>query len=156
MTRNWGLPPKDGETTFRHAKNKKPVLTLLISAVFGVIGASVAAMSFAGARTALANLFHGGTLIVAIVSAGFGCWAYVWLARPRFAAHFSSEGDPFSSLIRFYARTAVFLLVLLFIGQSIDLIAPNMFSVFLLCISGGAGAAAAFQTVLAFVPHYEN
>ena len=29
-------------------------------------------------------------------------------------------------------------------------------SVLLLCVSGGAGAAAAFQTVLAFVPYYEE
>jgi len=128
---------------------------LLVSAVFGVIGASVAAMSFAGARSAIANLFHGGTLVGAIIAAGFGCWIYVWLARPRFAAHFSGQGDPFSSLIRFYARAAILLMTLLLIGHSIDVIAPEMFSVLLLCISGGAGAAAAFQTVLAFVPHYE-
>lgn len=155
MTRNWGLPSKDGNAAFQRAKDRKPLLTLLITAAFGVIGASVAAMSFASARTELANLFHGGTLIGAIVAAGFGCWAYVWLARPRFAAHFSGDGDPFSSLIRFYARTAVFLVALLFVGKSIGLIAPDVFAVWLLCISGGAGAAAAFQTVLAFVPHYE-
>ncbi len=156
MTRNWGLPPKEGNETFRQAKDKKPLLTLLVSAVFGVIGASVAALSFAAARTEIANLFHGATLVGAIVAAGFGCWLYVWLARPRFAAHFSGEGDPFSSLVRFYARAAILLMVVLFAGHSIGLIAPNMFSVLLLCVSGGAGAAAAFQTVLAFVPHYEN
>ena len=156
MTRNWGLPTKGERTAFRDAKDNKPLLTLLISAVFGVIGAAVAVMSFAEARVVIANLFHGGTLIVAIVAAGFGCWAYIWLARPRFAAHFSGQGDPFSNLIRFYARAAVLLFVLLFVGQSIDLIAPNMLSVLLLCISGGAGAAAAFQTVLAFVPYYEE
>ena len=156
MTRNWGLPPKDGNETFQQAKDKKPLLTLLVSAIFGVIGASVAALSFAAARTAITNLFHGATLVGAIVAAGFGCWLYVWLARPRFAAHFSGQGDPFSSLVRFYARAAIVLMVVLFAGHSIGLIAPNMFSVLLLCVSGGAGAAAAFQTVLAFVPHYEK
>ncbi|MHA7871737.1 MAG: hypothetical protein ACX939_05240 [Hyphococcus sp.] len=156
MTRNWGLPPKDKQSAFRRAKDGKPVLTLLVSAVFGVIGAAVAATSFAEARAAIANLFHGGTLIASIVAAGFGCWAYIWLARPRFAAHFSGDADPFSSLIRFYARAAVFLVGLLLVGQGIDAIAPNILSVTLLCISGGAGAAAAFQTVLAFVPRYET
>jgi len=156
MTRNWGLPSKDGNAAFQSAKDRKPLLTLLITAAFGIIGASVAAMSFAAARSELANLFHGGTLIGAIVAAGFGCWAYVWLARPRFAAHFSGDGDAFSSLIRFYVRTAVFLIALLVVGKSIGLIAPDVFAVWLLCISGGAGAAAAFQTVLAFVPHYET
>ncbi len=156
MTRNWGLPPKEGNETFRQAKDKKPLLTLLVTAVFGVIGASVAALSFAPARSEITNLFHGATLVGAIVAAGFGCWLCVWLARPRFAAHFSGKGDPFSSLVRFYARAAILLMVVLFAGHSIGLIAPNMFSVLLLCVSGGAGAAAAFQTVLAFVPHYEN
>lgn len=156
MTRNWGLPPKDDNETFRQAKDKKPMLTLLVSAVFGVIGASVAALSFASARTGITDLFHGATLIGAIIAAGFGCWLYVWIARPRFAAHFSGKGDPFSSLVRFYARAAILLMTVLFIGHGIGLIASNMLSVLLLCVSGGAGAAAAFQTVLAFVPHYEN
>ena len=154
--RNWGLPTKDERTAFRDAKDKKPLLTLFVSAVFGVIGAAVAVMSFAEARDALANLFHGGSLVGAVVAAGFGCWAYIWLARPRFAAHFTGHGDPFSSLIRFYARAAFLLVLFLIIGESIDVIAPDMISVLLLCISGGAGAAAAFQTVLAFVPHYEE
>jgi hypothetical protein len=156
MARNWGLPTKDERTAFHDAKEKKPLLTLFVSAVFGVIGAAVAVMSFAAARAVLADLFHGGSLILAVAAAGFGCWAYIWLARPRFAAHFSGQGDPFSSLIRFYARAAIVLVVLLIAGQSIGLFAPIMISVLLLCVSGGAGAAAAFQTVLAFVPRYED
>ncbi len=156
MSRNWGLPTKDERTAFHDSKEMKPLLTLLVSAVFGVIGAAVAVMSFAGARTALTGLFHGGTLVGAVVAAGFGCWGYVWLARPRFAAHFSGQGDPFSSLIRFYARAAIVLVGLLLIGQSIGGFAPRMITVMLLCVSGGAGAAAGFQTVLAFVPKYES
>ncbi len=156
MSRNWGLPTKDEHTVFRDAKERKPMLTLFISAVFGIIGAAVAVMSFGSASAVLSNLFHGGTLVGAVMAAGFGCWGYIWLARARFAAHFSGQGDPFSSLIRFYARAAIILLVLLFAGQALEMIAPRIMSVLLLCISGGAGAAAAFQTVIAFVPRYET
>jgi len=155
MTRNWGLPAKNEHTTFFDAKTAKPLLTLLVSAVFGVIGASVAAMSFAEARDLLSDLFHGGSLVAAVIAAGFGCWSYIWLARPRFAAQFSGQGDAFSSLLRFYVRAAIVLFVVLIAGQNAGVIAPNIVSVLLLCACGGAGAAAAFQTVLAFVPYYE-
>lgn len=156
MTRNWGLPAKDERAALRDAKRSKPLLTLAVSAVFGVIAASIAVISFAQAREEIVNLFHGASLIAAVVAAGFGCWSYVWLARPRFAAQFSGEGDAFSSLLRFYIRAAVILFIVLIVGQNVGLIAPNTVSVLLLCISGGAGAAAAFQTVLAFVPYYER
>lgn len=155
MTRNWGLPAKNQHSAFIDAKSAKPGMTLLISAVFGVIGASVAVISFAEARASLTGLFHGASLVAAVFAAGFGCWAYIWLARPRFAAQFSGKGDAFSSLLRFYVRAALGLVILLIIGQAIGVIAPNLVSVLTLCISGGAGAAAAFQTVLAFVPYYE-
>lgn len=156
MTRNWGLPAKDERAAFRNAKEAKPLMTLAISAVFGVIGAAVAALSFAEARDLTASLFHGGSLIAAVVAAGFGCWAYIWLARPRFAAQFTGKGDAFSSLLRFYVRAAIILLALLIIGEVAGLFAPKIVSIALLCVSGGAGAAAAFQTVLAFVPYYEE
>ena len=155
MTRNWGLPARDAQRAVRDAKTTKPLLTLFISAVFGIIGAAVAAMSFGEARDVIANLFHGGSLIAAIVAAGFGCWSYVWLARPRFAAQFSGAGDGFSSLLRFYARAALALTALLALGIASIGVAPAVVTVLALCASGGAGAAAAFQTVLAFVPHYE-
>ncbi len=155
MTRNWGLPAKEQQAAVRDAKTAKPLMTLFVSAVFGIIGASVAAISFAEAREVIANLFHGGNLVTAVVAAGFGCWAYIWLARPRFAAQFSGKGDAFSSLLRFYVRAAIVLFIVLITGMNIGLIAPNFISVLLLCVSGGAGAAAAFQTVLAFVPYYE-
>lgn len=155
MTRNWGLPAKEQQVALRDAKTAKPMMTLFVSAVFGIIGASIAAISFAEARDLIANLFHGLNLITAVIAAGFGCWAYIWLARPRFAAQFSGKGDAFSSLLRFYVRAALALFVVLIAGMNAELIAPNFVSVFLLCISGGAGAAAAFQTVLAFVPYYE-
>lgn len=155
MTRNWGLPARDAQRAVRDAKTAKPLLTLFISAIFGIIGVAVAAMSFAEARDVIANLFHGGSLIAAITAAGFGCWSYVWLARPRFAAQFSGVQDGFSSLLRFYARAALALSVLLVLGIASIGIAPAVVTVLALCASGGAGAAAAFQTVLAFVPHYE-
>lgn len=155
MTRNWGLPAKDDHTAFRDAKTAKPLMTLAVSAVFGIIGASVAAISFAEASDLISRLFHGGTLVAAIVAAGFGCWSYIWLARPRFAAQFSGQGDAFSILLRFYARAAFGLFVVLLAGRYAGMIAPDIVSVLLLCACGGAGAAAAFQTVLAFVPYYE-
>lgn len=156
MTRNWGLPAKDERIAFRDAKEAKPVMTLGVSAVFGVIGAGVAALSFAEAQEATATLFRGASLIAAVVAAGFGCWSYIWLARPRFAAQFSGQGDAFSILLRFYVRAALVLLALLIVGEAAGLFAPRIVSVALLCVSGGAGAAAAFQTVLAFVPYYER
>ena len=156
MSRNWGLPNKETRRALRDAKVAKPLLTLFTSAVFGVFGAAIAAISFAEARNALAGLFHGQSLVAAIVAAGFGCWLYIWLARPRFAAQFSGKGDVYSSLIRFYATAAAALLALLVVGQGVGFIAPKIATVILLCMSGGAAAAAAFQTVLAFVPYYED
>ena len=154
MARNWGIPTKGG-VGFRDAKIAKPILTLVVSAIYGAIGAAIAAISFAEARSVLVGLFHGASLIAAILAAGFGCWGYIWLTRPRFASLFSGKGDPFSSLIRFYARAAICLFVLLILSEAAGLLPTNLISVLLLCISGGAGAAAAFQTVLAFVPYYE-
>jgi len=155
MKRNWGLSAKDGQSAIRDAKISKPVLTLIMSAVFGVIAASVAAISFSVAADRIANLFHGLSLIAAVLSAGFGCWSYIWLARPRFAAQFTGKGDAFSILLRFYAKAALALCVILMLGYQAGLLASNHISVLLLCLSGGAGAAAAFQTVLTFVPYYE-
>ena len=156
MSRNWGLPNKNGANAFRDAKVSKPMLTLFTSAVFGIIGASVSVISFAEARDALSGLFHGGSLIAAVLAAGFGCWLYVWLARPRFAAQFAGKADPFSSLLRFYMRAAAALAALLIAGLAAGLLPLKIISVAMLCFSGGAGAAAAFQTVLSFVPYYED
>lgn len=154
--RNWGLPSKGEKLAFRDAKTAKPGMTLFVSAVFGVLGAAIAVISFAEARDAIAGLFHGGSLIATIIAAGFGCWVYIWIARPRFAAQFSSKGDAFSKLLRFYGRAAIALG--LTVGGALLLagIEPKIISVLLLCAAGGAGAAAAFQTVLAFVPYYEE
>jgi hypothetical protein len=156
MSRNWGLPSKGEQLALRDARTTKPAMTLFVSAVFGIIGASVAAVSFADARDALAGLFHGPSLITAIVAAGFGCWMYVWLARPRFAAQFSGKGDAFSKLVRFYAKAALGLGLALLFAKLAGVFDLKLISVRLLCISGGAGIAAAFQTVLAFVPYYEE
>ena len=156
MTRNWGLPNKPDGAGFSRARAEHPLATLGLSAIYGVIGAAVAAISFNDARDLIANLFHGPSLIAAVVAAGFGCWAYVWLARPRFAAHFTGKGDAFSDLLRFYFLGACLLGMLIAASKAAELVAGDILSVLLLCISGGAGAAAAFQTVLAFVPNYRD
>ena len=156
MSRNWGLPNKNGATAFRDAKDSKPMLTLFASAVFGIIGASVSAISFAEARDTLSGLFHGGSLIATMLAGGVGCWLYIWLARPRFAAQFAGKTDAFSSLLRFYLRAAAALAALLIAGLAAGVLPQKIISVAVLCLSGGAGAAAAFQTVLAFVPYYED
>jgi len=95
MPRNWGLPAKDQHAAFINAKTAKPLLTLVVSAIFGVIGASVAAVSFTEARALAPDLFHGASLIAAVIAAGFGCWSYIWLARPRFAAQILRPGRCF-------------------------------------------------------------
>ena len=157
MSRNWGLPNKDDARAFQDAKTAKPLLTLFVSAVFGVFGAAVAVMSFGAARDALAGLFHGASLVAAILAAGFGCWFYIWLARPRFAANFAGKADAFSGLIRFYARAAAALGVLLAAGLlAAGLMSFKLAGAAVLCLSGGAAAAATFQTVLAFVPYYDD
>ncbi|MBI1366228.1 MAG: hypothetical protein GC153_09780 [Alphaproteobacteria bacterium] len=155
MTRNWGLPAKRENAAFRKARSARPIATLSISALFGVIGAAIAAISFNEARAVIEHVFHGRSLIFAVLAAGFGCWAYVWIARPRFAAHFNNVGDAFSDLLKFYARAALALVALLAAAKLASLIASDIVSVLILCVSGGAAAAAAFQTVLAFVPAYE-
>lgn len=156
MTRNWGLPQKPDGAGFRRARSENPVATLSLSVVYGAIGAAVAAISFNEARDLIVGLFRGPSLIAAIVAGGFGCWAYVWLARPRFAAHFTGKGDAFSDLLRFYAVGALVLAALFGAAKGAELLGVNLLSVLLLCIAGGAGAAAAFQTVLAFVPNYAS
>jgi len=149
VTRNWGIPPKDG--AFRRARHAKPLMTLAVTAVYGVIGAALAAISFTDARTILTGLFRGISLAPAIIAAGFGCWVYIYVAWPRFAAQFHG-GDSFSDLVRFYARAAVALILFLFAIKFAEIILPKTITGLLLCVSGGAAAAAAFQTVMAFVP----
>lgn len=149
MTRNWGLPPKSG--AFSRARDAKPLLTLFSALVFGVIGASLAAISFNEARALIAQLFHGASLVAVMAAAGFGCWSYVYLAWRRLAAQFSG-GDAFSDLIRFYVKAALALLVVFGLAKLSLALGSARISVVLLCVSGGAAAAAAFQTVLTFVP----
>lgn len=149
MTRNWGIPAKDG--AFRRARRAKPLLSLGITAIYGVIGAALAALSFSEARTILSGLFRGWSLAPAIVAAGLGCWLYIYIAWPRFAAQFQG-GDEFSDLLRFYARAAIALLVLLFAVKFAKIVLGPTIGGMLLCLSGGAAAAAAFQTVMLFVP----
>lgn len=153
MTRNWGIPAKDGD--FRRARHAKPLLSLGITAVYGVIGAAIAALSFGEARTILTGLFRGWSLAPAVVAAGLGCWLYIYIAWPRFAAQFQG-GDEFSDLLRFYARAAIALCVLLLaVKFSKVLLGPTVGGM-LLCLTGGAAAAAAFQTVMLFVPPPAN
>lgn len=152
MTRNWGLPARPGRTEFRDARSARPLATLGVTALYGIIGAAAAAISFAEARDILDNLFHGRKLIMAVLAAGFGCWLYIVAARPRFAAHFTGAGDAFSVLVRFYAAGALALFFLYGFARLAGVFASDLVGVLLLCGCGGAGAAAAFQTVLAFVP----
>lgn len=149
MTRNWGIPPKD--SAFRRARHAKPMMTLGVTAIYGVIAAALAAISFTDARTILTGLFRGLSIAPAIIAAGFGCWVYIYVAWPRFAAQFHG-GDTFSDLVRFYARAAVVLILILFTAKFADIVFPDIISGALLCVSGGAAAAAAFQTVMTFVP----
>lgn len=153
MTRNWGLPKKTD--AFRQASSARPVATLSITAVFGIIGAAAAVISFAEARDMVERLFHGRSLIMAVIAAGFGCWVYVLLARARFAAHFTGGGGAFSDLLRFYARATIALAGLVLAGFLAKIVGVTQASILILCVAGGAGAAAAFQTVLAFVPGSE-
>lgn len=149
MRRNWGLPKKDG--AFARARDAKPLMSLGSAAVFGIIGASLAAMSFNAARGLTGSLFHGVSLVFVGLAAGFGCWAYIYFAWPRLAAQFSG-GDAFSDLIRFYARATLGLVAIAGIAWLSLALGSARLSVLAYCISGGAAAAAAFQTVLTFVP----
>lgn len=152
MNRNWGLPPRPDQIDIRQARSAHPLATLALTVLYGVVGAAAAAISFGEARDMLANLFHGRSLVMAITAAGFGCWVYILVARPRFMALLTGAGDAFSVLVRFYAIGAIGLLALYIVSKLVGLIAGDLAAVVLLCACGGAGAAAAFQTVLAFVP----
>ncbi|MEE2692774.1 MAG: hypothetical protein VX640_14665 [Pseudomonadota bacterium] len=156
MSRNWGIPTKTDDGAFGQARRERPVATLGVTTVFGVIGAAVAAISFNDARDVIENVFHGWSLVLAVVAAGVGCWTYVWVARPRFAAHFTGAGDAFSDLLRFYAKAAFALVGVLGLAKFAHAAVGDQVAVLLLCLAGGAGAAAAFQTVLAFVPAYRT
>ena len=134
-------------------------MTFVATAAFGILGASLAALSFADARALFAGLFHGPSLIGAVGAAGFGCWIYIFLALPRFAAKFSPAGgagatgaDGFSELVRFYGRAGAGLVAVFAVAQIVAMFLGARPGGVLLCLSGGAAAAAAFQTVLAFVP----
>jgi hypothetical protein len=149
VTRNWGIPAQEGG--FRKARGAKPVLTLGVTAIYGVIGAGIAGLAFSDARGLFDGLFRGWSLIPAVVAAGFGCWLYILMAWKRFAAQFTG-GDAFSDLLRFYCRAAIALIVFQLAARFAELILGPAVSGLLLCISAGAGCAAAFQTVMTFVP----
>ena len=152
MRRNWGLPTKEKAQAFRRAKNEQPLLTLLITVVFGIVGAGLAAVSFHDATAVLRGAFHGGNLITSVIAAGFGAWVYIWLARARFAAIFSPNNTAFSQLVRFFVRATFGLLALMILAKGAGvLVGAGLYSA-LLCVCGGAASAAAFQTVMAFVP----
>ncbi|MEM9168661.1 MAG: hypothetical protein AAGC56_03320 [Pseudomonadota bacterium] len=155
MTRHFGLPPREGERGFGRARQARPVATLVLSALFGILAAALATMSFADASGRYATIFHGPSLAAAIVSAGFGCWGYIWIARPRFAAHFRPAGDAFIDLARFFGKAGVALLIAFAVGRYGAPALGGGATGLMLCAVGGAAAAAAFQTVLAFVPAYE-
>ena len=147
--RNWGLPTKDGP--LRQARDSKPVLTLSVTMVFGIIATAFAAMSFSMARGGAPGFFQGWTGGGAIIAAGFGAWVYIFISMPRFAAKFAG-GDGFSVLLWFYAR-ATLAICLCFAGAHVLLAnGPASLAAMAFCVAGGAAAAAAFQTVMTFVP----
>ena len=156
MGRNWGIPNSSARGALRNVDISKPLLTLLTSAIFGIIGVAIAVISFAGARTIAVGLFNGASLAAAVIAAGAGCWLYVWIARPRFAAQFSGKGDVFHKLLRFYIAAVAALVVLFFAASMASGMLPAIITVFLYCFTGGSAAAAAFQTILAFVPYYDD
>jgi hypothetical protein len=149
LTRNWGIPSKDD--AFRRVRHAKPLLSLGITAAYGIIGASIAAISFSEARTILVGLFRGLSLVPAVAAAGLGCWLYIYLAWPRFAAQFAG-GDEFGELLKFYARAAIALILFLLVAKFAFIALGNWAGGVFLCMTGGAAAAAAFQTVMLFVP----
>lgn len=154
MPRQWGMPQKE-EEAFSRARRSRPFATLGLSAIFGILGTAISTLSFAGARGVIEHVFHGWSLMLAVAAGGFGCWLYIWIARPRFAAHFSG-GDDFSDLVRFFARAALALVAAFGLAQLFQFLKIETLSALLFCASGGAAAAAAFQTVLAFVPAYRS
>ena len=66
------------------------------------------------------------------------------------------DSDPFFDILRFYARTAAMLIIFLFLAGVSRHVAGDLVATLLLCVASGAGAAAAFQTVIAFVPEYHQ
>ncbi|MEO0399438.1 MAG: hypothetical protein AAF224_08445 [Pseudomonadota bacterium] len=149
MTRNWGIPAKGLDLS--RARNARPALTLLVSAAYGVIGVSLTFFSFTGARDMLDGLFRGPSIAAAVIAGSFGCWLYILLSWPRFAAQFTG-GDGFSAVVLFYARATVALSAALLLAKVAAVVAGSTVSGLMLCAAGGAAAAAAFQTVLTFVP----
>lgn len=150
MTRNWGIPPRD-DARFRRARDAKPLLTLGVTMVFGVIGAALAAISFTDARDVIEGLFRGSSLAAAIVAAGAGCWGYLFFAWRRLAAQFAG-GDAFSDLLQFYIRATIGLVLLVLGANLAKAVGGPIVGGLVLCLAGGAASAAAFQTVMTFVP----
>ena len=149
MTSNWGHSSNSG--AIRAAANQRPVATLAVTATFGVAAAAIATLAFSDATGAYSGIFRGKSLAFAVVAAGFGCWLYVFLAWPRFAASFNGR-DGFSTLVAFYARAAAALVAGATISAFLGDAAPPVVAGATACFIGGAAAAAAFQTVIAFVP----
>ncbi|MBI1392687.1 MAG: hypothetical protein GC152_08100 [Alphaproteobacteria bacterium] len=149
MARNWGLSGKSA--AMRAAANERPILSLLVTAVFGIGAAAISTLAFSDAAGSYGDLFHGASLAFAVAAAGFGCWLYVFVAWPRFAANFTGR-DGFSTLLTFYARASAGLVITAIGSAALATVASPVIAGALACFVGGAAAAAAFQTVIAFVP----
>ncbi|MEO1015068.1 MAG: hypothetical protein AAFX08_07765 [Pseudomonadota bacterium] len=153
MSRNWGIPGKPA--ALKQAEGARPLATLAVTAVFGVAAATIAAVAFSDAASRYFGLFHGVSLAMAVIAAGFGCWLYVFIAWPRFAANFTG-GDGFQVLVSFYAKAAGALILMAGLIVGLNAVAPPAIAGAAACFVGGAAAAAAFHTVIVFVPSGAN
>jgi len=154
MKRNWGLGGPRPRRNRAEGVWSFGLPGVVATAVFGAAAAAATAASFAAARGQIEGLFHGASMAWAIVAAGFGCWTYVAAARRRFAVAGTpgASAEPLSALLKSYLRAALALAVAFGLSRLAALGAADRVAALLLCLTGGMGAAAAFQAVLTFAP----
>ncbi|MEM9897958.1 MAG: hypothetical protein AAF742_01120 [Pseudomonadota bacterium] len=153
MSRNFGLSQK--RRAFRESHNGRPALTLFSTATFGTIAAAIAAIAFSQAASSSDHFFRGASLAMAVLTAGAGCWLYIFLSWTRIAANFTG-GDAFSQLLVFYGKATVGLLLAAFLAWLVSDLGDPVAAGLAACFVGGAAAAGAFQTVITFVPSAPN
>lgn len=149
MNRNWGLG--GGWSRKSDRGNDRLLLTIAVALAYGALAAVLAAASFTSAKAEIPGLFHGASLIFAVLFASAGCWGYVICTQRRFHAAFG-QSAPFRRVLAFFLRGAVYLAVSFLLALGAGMAGPDLMAGMMLCFAGGVGAAAAFQTVLAFTP----